>query len=79
MELKKSDIDQLTDLVVTLGDLPPYITTTDNTNTAWITVPATIPSRKMVVAGHEFTVHPDGTVHIDPEALAVLLEKAGVE
>lgn len=27
----------------------------------------------------EFTVHPDGTIHVTPEALAELLEAAGVQ
>ena len=46
--------------------------------TTWIVPEDSPKSRTLKVGSQEFTVHADGTVHIDPEAFVELLHRAGL-
>lgn len=83
MELTYDDKKLIRELTVStyeLGNLytpPTYvgdvITVPNTGSTQW-----GYPTRTITVGEHEFKVHPDGTIHVDPEAFVKLLEQAGI-
>lgn len=85
VKLDEGVINQVIEATYALPKLEDYAKggyTTPNTyefpvvGSQWVPRPQ---ARVMKYGDYNFVVHADGTVHIDPEALVILLDKAKVE